>query len=65
MIIQSKQDWKPLSALALVCLCPAGPTPCSCLDCLCQAGASPGQLAQRSHRTVTPDPGLVSPESFM
>ena len=26
----SKQDWEPLSALALVCLCPAGLTPCSC-----------------------------------
>ena len=30
MLIQSKQDREPLTALTLVCLCPAGPTPCSC-----------------------------------
>ena len=28
-------------------------------------GPLPGHLSQCRHRTVTPDPGLVSPESFM
>ena len=55
MLIQSKQDREPLSALALVCLCPAGPhsmflltipkqdqeyLSAPCSNCLCQAGAS-------------------------
>ena len=30
LLNQYKQDREPLSALALVCLCPAGPNPCSC-----------------------------------
>ena len=36
-----------------------------CPYCVCQAQPLPDQLAQSRHRTVTSDPGLVNPESFM
>ena len=80
MLNQYKQEREPLSALALVCLCPAGPTPFSCCPFLnktkhmslllaqtvsARQGPLPGQVAQCRHRTVTPHPGHVNPESFM
>ena len=46
-----KQDQESLSA------------PCHTVSA--RQGPLPGQLAQCRHRTVTPDPGLVNPESFM
>ena len=79
MLIQSKQDLEPLYALAWVCLCPADPTSCSCspfpnktrnlsllpAHTVYWQEPLPSQLAQCIHRTATPDPGLVNPESFM
>ena len=74
MLIQSKQDREPLSALALVCLCPAGklfPNKTRNIFLLpahnvsARQGPLPGHLAQSRHRTVTPDPGLLNPEYIM
>ena len=81
LLDKSEQYREPLSALSLDCLCPARPTPCSCtkysqkktrnLSLLpaktvaAKQGSLHGQVAVSRCRTVTPDPGLVNPESFM
>ena len=58
MLIQSKRDPEPLSALALFFLC-------SLPILSAKQWPLPRQLAQCRHRTVRPDPGLLNPESFM
>ena len=79
-VLLNKYDQEPLSALSLDCLCPAGLTPCSCSNhynktrnlslfpaqtLFAKQGPLPGQVAVWIHRTVSPNPGLVNPESFM
>ena len=79
-VLLNKFDQEPLSALSLDCLCPAGLTPCSCSNhnnktrnlsllpaqtVFAKQGPLPDQVAVWIHWTVSPNPGLVNPESFM
>ena len=78
MLIQSLQDWEPLFALALVCLCPAGPCCCKPFTyrtrnpsllpdntVSARQWPLPSQSAQCTRRIVVLDPGLVNIDSFM
>ena len=80
MLNQSKQDQELVSALFLYCICPEGPLPVPVrpfqnktrnLSLLpaqtvsAKQGPLPGQVTVCRHRTVTPNPVFVYPESSM